>query len=337
VIPGEPGATEGRPSTSGDPGSASQDSALLAAASGRGADFLLVGSYLVKGREVSVSFRFHDVAGGRLLDAQEAAGRIDLSLDETVTSAMAALMPRVADRVAQVARLKGEEAAREAQREAEAGGGAPAGSGEGGPSVASVPMRPGTLPPEEPQATPMGPEEPFRPLELMLGFAPFVPLGTPDNYLSLGYSPSLALFYRFPVSAGAFATGVHAGFMYLDPADPNGAAYFRWLVALGLDFRYIVPEGAPFRFYAQLSGGAAYRLPDSLDAQSPVSQRLTRVLPYGRGGVGVLMSLSRRFGVAVDALYHAYFYLYRDAAAGGSLKAEVISGLLPSLSFYLRL
>jgi hypothetical protein len=126
--------------------------------------------------------------------------------------------------------------------------------------------------------------------------------------------------------------------MYLDPADPSGAAYLRWLITFGLDLRYIIPEGAPFRFYAQLSGGAAYRLPDDFAAQSPVSERLTSVLPYGRGGVGMLVSVSRRFGVAVDVLYHAYFYLYRDAAGGsGALKAELISGLLPSLTVYFRL
>jgi hypothetical protein len=320
---------------------------------------------------VTVIFRFSEPAADRLLASEEIIGRIGLTLDDTVSAALASLMPRVAERVAQVSRAKSEEAARiaaaeAARREEEAAQRA----AEEAARIAAEEQRPAAgeeteegaetatagQRPEEPAEAEEGAEagtagegaaeaaavvegeERFRRLELALGFAPFVPVGTPNDYLMLGYAPSLSLAYRFPRARGALAAGLHGGLMYLAPETPDEVAYLRWLIDLGLDFRYVVPRSTRVRMYLQLSAGAAYRLPDDPNAESLVSQELTRVLPYGRAGVGMFISVSQRFGVAIDALYHGYFYLYQDpTAAGGALRVEVVSGLLPSLNVYFRL
>jgi len=306
---------------------------LIALASARAADFLLLGSYAVSGRQARVSFRFYDVPADDLLATEEASSPIDLSLDAAVSAAVQALMPRVAQRVAAVSRLKAEEAARLAElRAAEV-------AEEAGdrPGVAFGQAAPQPLPSQRPFAAPPGEEERFRRVELALGFAPFVPVGAPGQYFTFGYAPSLGFLYRLRPAFGSLGVGAHTGLMYLDPAEQDQAAYFRWLIPLGIDLRYSLPENRPFRLYVHLAGGGAYRLPDSFSDQSGVSERLTRVLPYARGGIGMLVGMGEGFGLAVDAQYHAYFYLYRDSTGTGELLAEVVSGILPSVSLYVRL
>ncbi|MBN1837722.1 MAG: hypothetical protein JW820_17830 [Spirochaetales bacterium] len=347
VLPEQEGGGPGR--------GAVRPAELAAAASGRGADFVLLGRYAVDGREVRISFRFYEAAGGRLLATEEAAGRIDLSLDDAVSSAVEALTPRVETRVAEVARRKAEEQAarlaaeEEARRAAEAEAariaaargaeaeGAEKASGPERPGIALGPAAPVPLPAQRPFAAPPGGEGSLRKVELALGFAPFVPVAAPDRYFAVGYAPSFAFLYHLRPGFGRLGVGAHTGVMYVDPEEPDQSAYFRWLIPLGVDLRYSLPEMRPLRLYVQLSGGAAYRFPDSVSEPSGASQRLTRVLPYARGGIGMIAGMGERLGLALDAQYHAYFYLYRDTAGSGEIVAEVISGVLPSASLFLRL
>lgn len=312
---------------------ARSETELLGVALRRGADFLLLGRYTLGDRQTTIRFRFHDLATNRLLAVEEAAGPIDLALDDLVASALAPMVSAVAPRAAIVSERKTLEAARQAEQRRLAAAQAEAAAREQRRDQEPAPQ---PLPAEGPVAPARAERERHQRIELALGFAPFVPVGAPTEYFQLGYLPVVGCSYRLAAAFGVFGLGAHTGVMYLDPRDPPSAAYLRWLVPVGIDVRYSLPESRPFALYAQLSGGGAYRLPDSFSEESAVSERLTRWLPYARAGIGMAVGVSERFGLTVETLYHAYFYVYREGDGSGSLAVEVLSGLLPSVGLYVR-
>ena len=315
---------------------------LLEFFSGLNHEFLVLAGYTKEREEIQVSFIFADLQRGEIVASVSRRAPIDFALDEAMIDAIGRLLPPAEGRIEAAARMKEAEAAKAAEAVAERAALRDAGGEEeadlpvqtamaedtmGGVSVRAVPV-PETAPNEQVQR--------FRPFEFSIGFAPFVPVGTADGVFSLSYAPFVYGSYRIQLNSGILGLGLCTGLNVFDSEEAGVASYFHYLVPAGIDARYASLDESRLGFFARSGIGVAFNVSDFSSLPQIARQGLSRVLAYGSAGVGSMVAISHNVGIAVDVMYQAFVYFYREESGGG-IKTDWIMGFVPSIYLYTRI
>jgi hypothetical protein len=316
--------------------------ALLELARRAGADFLFVEGYIREGQELRVEIAAYGVEEGERMASVKAKGRIGLRLDEAVTQAAEMLLPQLEAGIALALQRRREALAAQPPVEvALAEQARPAGEPQKGlqtqaPAEPVVPETPPSVEPEADEAAqPQRPVAGARPRgavgwEVAVGAATFFPMLALSDALKLGILSTVYLERLLGTNIGILGLGLYAGYSGFIPVDVSRAAYFKSLVPVGLNLRWIAFERSRFGLFVRVLGGVAVNVSD----QSKVAGRLTRVLPQLKAGGGLTVAFSRRIGISVEFLYEMLFYLYM---VDGRVANDLIMGFnIPGICVYTR-
>jgi hypothetical protein len=323
---GEEAALSARYGASGEIDLTAEGAELFTVSSRAGADFLLVGGYIVEKEGIMINFYLADVKARQLLASVAKQARIDFSLDRVMFQALEEMRPRVEQPIARAARRKAEAAAR-AAGEQESGAKMP----EQVKSEAET-MQPEIIPPAGPEA---GADEPrFRPHEFSIGFAPFVPVGWSNETFNLSYSPFVYWNHRRLSGGKIVGLGAFAAVNLLEPQALGLASYLHTLISAGVDFRITGLEDHRLVPFGRLTGGAAFNVSDF--SKLPDPDDLSRFMGFFAGGGGAMLAFSPSVGLAVDVTYAAFVYFWQEEK-GGDIEPQWIMGFSPSIYIYTRL
>ncbi len=285
------------------------------------ADFALVGTYALRGRQVLLEIQWIDAAEARLAAQASRQGLLDLSFDAVVAEAVREILDSQAKRLASLpprqsrpeahpsvplsTRAIEERAASLALPDVTPEEAAPAATEQ-----RPVPEKPPQLPAAEPAAVVQAPVQPFQPvipvpplrrIAFMAGTAPFISTFGAARYFEMGFSATLAGQYRIPVNGGYIGLGGTTGVHSFRGKGTYATADFL-LVPVGPDAWYGTLTGSPIDFFARLNGGAA-----AFVAIPSGGNPLAKVVPYVSGGVGMVMSLGKTIGISAEGSYGVFF------------------------------
>lgn len=297
------------------------------------ADFVLVGTYALRERQVLLEIQWIDAGEARLAAHASRQGMLDLSFDAIVAEAVREILDSQAERLANLpprqARPEQPSAAPlsagameeriaslalpDVAPEQEAPG--PADSQpETVPEEASAALppveQPQPLPAAEPAPVVQAPVSPppvvipapdLRRIAFMVGTAPFISTFGAAKYFEMGFSATLAGQYRIPARGGYIGLGGTTGVHSFRGKGTYATADFL-LVPVGPDVWYGTLTGSPFDFFARLNAGAAVFV-----AIPSGGNPLAKVVPYVSGGVGMSVSLGKAIGISAEGTYGVFF------------------------------
>ena len=259
------------------------------------ADFVIIGEFTTRNREILLDFSWYDVEEERFSASSSKLEKVDLMLDRVISEAVSEILYAVRKRLANFSRS-------EFKRPSEAEGTAPA-------SVSKESEQQDISRQDEIKAV-KGETIDTRPemqiprgkhFELSTGFAPFLVTGAASKYFKIGYLASLYGNFRIDLGTGQLGIGWFFG-INIFGAEGVVAATDNLLIPLGLDFRYIIGNGLPLGLFVHISGGPAIFIVDST-----LKGGLVNVMPYVMGGIGLSLPFSDFFGIAVDTSYAVFF------------------------------
>lgn len=295
-----------------EPGSDPVDwSSLYGSVSESGADLILAALFTRQDGQVEIDFQLHDATVGKLLHSLEADGKLDLSFDKIVASAVNEIVAKAGISVDQTAGDT-ESAAGDMQE-----GDTVIVSGGAGPSNRTGQPFP---PPVPAQAPDLPPPEPAYRFEVSAGFSPFLTVGSTSDYFRIGYLPSAVVSYHLPTSSGYIAFGVYGG-VHLFHAEGIIASAGSLLVPVGVDFRLSPVGGSRLSLYLRLSGGPAVLVINPNETGA-----MAKLLPYVLGGLGFSIAILPRLGVTIDSSFTIFYE-----------KSLPIMGFTPSVYIHFRL
>jgi len=284
--------------------------------SGVNQEFLALAGYIKEEEEIQVNFFIADLQSGEILASASRRAHIDFTLDEAMIGAFRDMLPEVAGRIEEVARLKAAEVEKPAEEQQPTG-------------EAMVEKETG-------EQAPPTPVERFRSFEFSIGFAPFVPLSVTNDVFSLSYLPFVYCSYRIPLSAGILGLGLYTALNIFDSEEAGVASYFHHVVPIGIDVRFTTLEGARIGLFVRAGTGVAINVSDFSSLPVIAQEGLSRFLAYAVGGVGAMYAISRNVGIAIDVTYETFAYFWRPDS-GGEIHADWIMGFVPSVYLYTRL
>ena len=267
------------------------ESSLQALARQLQADFVIAAKYSGRDEEILLDFSWYDVEGECFTASTSKTGKVDLSIDRIIGGAVAEILTAVDDRLAAFSRSRVEESL-------EADGTQTDGR-------------------EAIETSPQSRVGRRKRLEISTGFAPFLVTGEVSNYFKIGYLASLQANYRINLPLGQLGIGVYSG-INLFRAEGVAASSDNFLIPIGADFRYIVGSSFPLGLFVHIGGGPAIFM-----VNSTVEGRLTKVIPYVMGGIGLSLPFADFLGIAVDMSYAVFFE-----------RSTLIMGFTPSVYLY---
>jgi hypothetical protein len=314
----------------GFPSSVAQAVSRAAAAE---ADFVLVGTYALRERQVLLEIQWIDAGESRLAAHASRQGMLDLSFDAVVAEAVREILDSQAERLAN---LPPRQARPEQPSAAPLSAGAmeeriaslalpdvapePEGPGPAGPQPETVPEEASATPPpaEQPQPLPavdpapvaqvpvspapvVIPTPDLRRIAFMVGTAPFISTFGAAKYFEMGFSATLAGQYRLPLQGGYLGLGGATGVHTFHGKGTYATADFL-LVPVGPDVWYGTLTGQLFDFFARLNAGAAVFV-----AIPAGGNPLAKVVPYVSGGVGMSVSLGKAIAISAEGSYGVFF------------------------------
>jgi hypothetical protein len=254
--------------------SSTQPAEGLAAASGRHAQFFLLGQYSTSPRDFTLRVDLYDVAAAKLVRSSSASGRIDLSLDSVVAEVLDKAFSGIALR--QVAEA------------------APVLAALGAPNGPAAIVVDGTA------GAASRSDGVRRLFTISSGAAPFIPLGGTGTYANLGILATVSANYRFPLGPGVLGAGLLSGVCVLDAAGAATDARLL-MVPIGADVRYTMNEGGFPGIVVHVSAG-----PAMMNVNADYSGSLTKVVPYLLAGMSLDLPFSPSMGLAVEAAWAAF-------------------------------
>jgi hypothetical protein len=261
-------------------------------------------------RLLAISLEWHDLKGRGAPVRQDKSGPLDLDLDSVILQALDSLMGAVSPRVDELVAARAAAApaihapagpAAGTETAAEQGGEQAGGTGEAAAAI----HPPGAKAEGQPAAPPglaVAPAPAGRPYFVLdAAVAPFVPVGAASLYFPIGVLPSVDARLVFPTSSGRIALGLHAAAMYFSATGTIDSAQDVF-VPVGIDVRYEIGSGAPFLFFAHVSGGPAL-----IVIATAAQGTLTDVSAYFKSGIGATFMFNPRFGLSFAVDYEIYF------------------------------
>ncbi|MBA7654183.1 hypothetical protein ES703_62059 [subsurface metagenome] len=276
---------------------------MLNLARGVEADFVITGEYSSKDNDIQIDFNWYDVSESRLSASVSKSSRLGLTLDMIIAEAIDDILVQAEDRLASFStRLEVE-------------------GFEGFVEQESVQL------PENHSAAKQIIDKRkdtdariIKHFEFSIGFSPFLVNAGASEYFKIGFMPSFYVSYRISMSIGQLGLGIYAGInRFL--AEGVIASAECLLIPIGVDLRYGTYDGLPIGLFVRISGGPAI-----LTINPNETGRLSKVIPYVLGGIGLNIPFTKTFGIAVDTSYAVFFE-----------KQYPIMGFIPSLYLYMRL
>lgn len=252
------------------------------------ADFVIAAKYSGGDEEILLDLSWYDVEGERFTASNSKTGKVDLSLDRFIGRAIAEILTAVDDRLAAFSLSR-------VQKSIEADGTQADGREAIEVSLQSRVAR-------------------RKHLEISTGFSPFLATGEVSEYFKIGYLVSLQVNYRINLPSGQLGIGIYSG-INLFRAEGVAASSDNFLIPIGADFRYVVGNGFPLGLFIHIGGGPAIFM-----LNSAVEGRLSKVIPYVMGGIGLSLPFTDFLGIAVDMSYAVFFE-----------KSTLIMGFTPSV------
>ncbi len=267
------------------------------------ADFVITGEYSSKDNDIQIDFNWYDVSESRLSVSVSKSSRLGLTLDMIIAEAIDDILIQAKDRLANFSTRPKEK------------------TFEG-----SVQQESEQLPENQAAAKQTIDKQIdadariIKRFEFSIGFSPFLVNAGASEYFKIGFMPSFYVSYRINMPIGWLGLGIYAGInSFL--AEGVLASSECLLIPLGVDLRYATGEGTSIGLFVRISGGPAI-----LTINPNETGRLSKVIPYVLGGIGLNIPFTRSFGIAVDTSYTIFFE-----------KQHPIMGFTPSVYLYMRL
>jgi hypothetical protein len=249
--------------------------ALVALAAGERARYVLIASYLRRGRQIFLDLRWFDGASATVVAQEQRVAAIDLDLDTALGSAAQALLDASGARRDRV--TPPPVAAAPAQASSPAATLMP-------PSIAQAPAR----------------QEPFARFVSALNVSGVLVTGYAADYFKYGLMPSFFVGYRVPVGGSVLSAGAGAGYArFLTQGDLADVEIEAIPIAAGARYE-VGSEGSLVVYLRAEAGPAVLRvLPASEGA-------LAKVVPFGLAGIGLAIPLNRFIGLTFETCYSVY-------------------------------
>ncbi len=157
-------------------------------------------------------------------------------------------------------------------------------------------------------------------IEIATGFAPFVTTGDSSEFFKIGYLTELYLTFCLNLPVGQLGLGVQFGVNIFNTQGLVSSTE-NLLIPMGIDIRYVYGQGMPMGLFLHLDGGPAILIVDS-----EYWGRQVKVVPYVKGGIGLMLPFAHFMGMAFDFSYNIYFE-----------SSVFIMGFTPALNMYFSL
>jgi hypothetical protein len=264
------------------------------------ADFFVAAMYSVADEEIQLVFTLYDIEEGNHCATASRKTMIDLNLDQIISGVIDELLLSIKYKLARYSPVQQTPSLEPAH-----------------PAVDSSPEPTAVL--ANPQS-----EVPKR-IEIAAGVAPFLPIGKTSDYFKIGLCTAVHGSYRFNVGSLQLSVGLLTG-TYTFKAEGLSGSADTFLLPLGPLIGIIYGYGSPIDLFARFSGGAALMsvTPSGLD------QRLSKILPYAMGTVGLSLGFSPNHGLIAETSLVAFF----ETADGSS---SPLLGFTPAVYLYVHI
>lgn len=286
------------------------------------ADVLFVSIFELRGETISLKFSVHDLSEEKKLTEITRSGNIDLTLDTVISQSVEEAMTSesvktyVETRLTQSATDSAITDERQGQQERSSD---TKGAGETASSSGNQTSTAGESPSSDPTGTKARVGGKPKPVEIAIGFAPFLTTGNISAYTDIGYVPSLSVSFRVDLKAVLLGFGLFSSFTYFNAVSAVTQST-NYLIPIGAEIKLLSGGVEALTMHIRAAGGAAI-----LFIKRATGQEFMSTLPFVSGGVGGSIAVSRNFGFTIDASYLTVF----DSSSP-------IMGFTPSLYLFIR-
>jgi hypothetical protein len=260
------------------------------------ADFFVAAMYNVADEEIQLVFTLYDIEEGNRCATASRKTMIDFTLDQIISGVIDELLLSIKHKLARYSPVQQTPALEPAH-----------------PVVESAP---------DPTDPPL--KVPKR-IEIAAGVAPFLPIGKTSDYFKIGLCTAVHGSYRFNVGSLQLSVGLLTG-TYMFKAEGLSGSADTFLLPIGPLIGIIYGYGSPIDLFARFSGGAVLMSV----APSGLDQRLSKILPYAMGAVGLSLGFSSNLGLIAETSFVAFL-----ETADGSLSP--LLGFTPAVYLYVHI